>query len=201
MHAKLLGYYHPRRKDEPIDRVKQIVWMINHRAEDPIAGSAYCLIDASENPQGYADAKAAWGQQIGAHSDDAGLLANAATFLAQNNFDEADSLLQQVTALEPKNATWPERLSQLYEKQLIDHPADAAKLSAAAVQLRQTAYNLIKDPTHRFHVLLPMPVDALRGGDLIHAKRLAKQLLGTAREFTKDPNFGDAIFSGKHRSR
>jgi hypothetical protein len=194
--AQLLGYQLSRHTDFHQPRLANILWMIDHRATDPIAGSAYCQIDPTDDADGYANAKAAWDAQVAAHQTDAALLANAAGFFAANDFGAAESLLQQTITLEPKNGNWPELLAQFYEKRFARHPDETARLAPISLQLRESAYKLILDPPHRFAVLVQMPMDALRGDDLIAAKRFAIQLVATAPKFKTDPAYGDAVHWG-----
>jgi tetratricopeptide (TPR) repeat protein len=196
LRAQLLGYDSARKANLRPSRLLAILWMIDHRTEDAIAGSVYCQIDQTDDPEGYAKAKAAWDAQVGAHPKDAPVAANAAAFFAAGDFSAADALLQQAITLEPKNADWPERAAQLYERRFTQHPDDTARLAPAALQLRQSAYNLTLDPKRRFAVLVRMPGDAVGAEDLIAAKRLATQLLATAPKFKTDPAYGDAIHWG-----
>jgi hypothetical protein len=196
LRAQLLGYYQVRKAQIRDRRLKAILWMIDNRAADPITASGYCQIDAGDDPAGYGAVKVAWDRQLGAHSTDPVICANGAAFRSIADFHEAQGLMQQAIATDPKNAIWPEQLAIMDEQQMKLHPADAGQLGNEAVQLRQSAYNLTSDPAHRFHVLLQMPDDALQGEDYIQAKRLGRQLIGTASKFPDDPCYGDAIHRG-----
>jgi hypothetical protein len=196
LRAQLLGYDLARKANLRPARLVAILWLIDHRTDDPMTGSPYCQIDPADDPDGYAKAKAAWDAQVAAHPNDAALSANASSFFAASDFNAADALLQQAITLEPKNADWPEREAQLYERRITVHPEETARLAPAALQLRQSAYNLTTNPRRRFAVLVRMPADAIGAEDLISAKRLAGQLLATAPKFKTEPAYGDAIHWG-----
>ena len=196
LRAQLLGYDLARKVSVHASRLAAILWLIDHRAADPISGSVFCQIDPTDDAEGYAKAKTAWDGQVAAHPNDAAIAADAAGFFAVSDFGAADALLQQAMTLEPKNADWPERAAQLYEQRFTQHPEDVARLAPAALQLRQSAYTLTPNPRRRFSVLVRMPGDAVGAEDLISAKRLAAQLLATAPKFKTDPAYGDAIHWG-----
>ena len=196
MRAQLLGYDLARKANLRPSRLRAILWMIEHRADDAIAGSQFCQIDPADDPEGYAKAKTAWDAQVAAHINSAPIAANASAFFAVTDFSAADALLQQAMTLEPKNADWPEKTAQLYERRYTQHSDDTARLAPAALQLRQNAYTLTLDPQRRFAVLVGMPADAVGADDLIAAKRLATQLLATAPKYKTDPAYGDAIHWG-----
>jgi tetratricopeptide (TPR) repeat protein len=196
LRAELLGYDLARKDNLRPSRLAAILWMIDHRTDDSIAGSPYCQIDPTDDAPGYARAKAAWDAQVSAHPNDAALSANAAAFFAVSDFNAADALLQQAMTVDPKNADWPEKTAQLYERRFTQHPEDTARLAPAALQLRQSAYTLTTNPRRRFAVLVRMPGDAVGAEDLISAKHLAAQLLATAPKFKTEPVYGDAIHWG-----
>jgi tetratricopeptide (TPR) repeat protein len=196
LHAQLLGYFQARKTGEHEARTKQILWMIANRPADTITTTAYCMIDAADDPDDYAKAKEAWDSQLGSHSTDPVITANGAAFRAVADFPDAQSLLEKAESLDPKNELWPERLAQLDEQRMAKYPAEAATLAADALGQRQSAYKLTPDPQRRFHVLIHMPEDAMLSENLIQARRLGNQLVGTAEKFQNDPEYGDAIHRG-----
>ncbi len=169
------------------------LWMVRHRPADPLT-PAYGTFSPLADAPGYAAAAAAWDEQAPAHPADTAVLADAAAFFDNGtDTDKAQDLLRKAMDAEPKSAAWPARLAASLERQAARHPDQPADLCRQALDLRQSAYKLTPDRPDRFHVLIGMPADAYRGGDLIAAKRLARQLLEAADDFPTDPAHGEAV--------
>jgi hypothetical protein len=194
--AKLLGYFYDRAAAAPERRLGHVLWFIQNRPADPMT-PAYGTIGPSVDPTGYAAATAAWDKQLDAHPTDPSILADAAVFF-DNGTDTANAqgFLKRAMDAEPRSATWPVRLAGSLERQATRQPDQAADLCRQALGLRETAYTLAQDRIDRFHVLIGMPMDAYRGGDLIDAKQKAANLLELAADLPDDPSHADAVHRG-----
>ena len=191
--AELVGYYYDRSAAFPQRRLAQVLWMIHHRPTDPLT-PAYGPVSPLSDGPGYAAASGAWDEQVSAHPTDTAVLADAAVFF-DNGTDtpKAQDLLRRAADAEPRSPTWPGRLARSLERQAERQPDQSAVLCNQALALRRTAYKLTPDRTDRFHMLIAMPMDAFRGGDLISAKRIASDLLEAADDFPDDPAHGAAV--------
>lgn len=122
---KLLYLYFERVKSDPERAIparrRHIVWFIEHRPNDPLlwAGGAEnrgIIVprgDASADPGGFDEARAAWLRQVDAHPNDEAVLRNAIVFLLLNDKPRAEALLTRARSVHP-SAEWSTQLGFLY---------------------------------------------------------------------------------------
>ncbi|HSV13432.1 MAG TPA: hypothetical protein VLI90_04190 [Tepidisphaeraceae bacterium] len=195
-HATLLGLYSLRPADDAGRRLPHVLWTIENRATDPIAGSGYCRIDPEIDPAGYAQGRRLWLQIEAKAPDDLDVLRNASAFMSAEDDVEAERMLAHAAELRPKEGEWPERLALVYERRALRQRKsheDRQKSAWNALGQRQRAYLLTHEASHRFGIFVEMPRDAVRAGDYLQAKKLAQQALQMSTMVRDDPAYGAAV--------
>jgi hypothetical protein len=196
--AKLLGYYsRPRLTKEDARRAAQvhILWLINNRPADYLAGTPYtCIFKQLDEPR-YVEAANAWEGQLKKHPDDMKIIENAANYFLLSDIERAEELLRHAMELEPKNAKWAEQLGKLYQLKAMKQKDGEAKQSfGSAFELQEKALR-DKQGQERFYQLPEVAMFAYRAGDLAKAQQYAQELLDMVVSFN-DWNTGNAVFTG-----
>jgi hypothetical protein len=149
-------------------------------------------IDANLDKDSYDQAKEAWQKQVKADGTNTAVLAHAANFFLLHDRDLAESYLRKAEDLEPRNARWPDQLSQLYSLSVRFKPENASK----AFQQKEMAYDLISNPEQKFYMLGDLTQYAFNAGKPEKAIEYANLLLTTAAKYKDNWNYSNAIHRG-----
>jgi TonB family protein len=107
--AKLIAYYLYNAMPEHLG--KHTIWVIEHRPDSELAGSAPVSTLYPAMPPGHVEYKRnLWLRQVALHDRNPRVLGNAAQFLMQTDQIAAEGVLKRALELEPQN---PQRLTQL----------------------------------------------------------------------------------------
>lgn len=194
--TKLLGYYETRQFGPDADRparTKHVLWVIQNHPEAQIAGLPYASINATLDPKGYDEAKAAWLKAIKEHGGDAMVCGNAAQFFLLSDRQLAEQLLQKAAQLEPAQPRWPDKLGHLYALQSVGKEKSQP---GKALEQFERAQKLDDDAMSRFARLDSLAKAAFSADDMTKASKYAQELLKEADSNRADWNYGNAIHHG-----
>jgi hypothetical protein len=185
--TKLLGYYSLRRFRSASDkatRAKHILWIIKNEPAAEVAGTPELYLNPVLDGNDYSTARTLWLKQAKLHKKNATVLGNAASFLLLSDSRQAEALLLQAKALQPKNPHWPEKLAQLYELRYDYLTGDARRPIAvkAFVQL-QEAY-VLSTEQDKVHLLSDLAKTAFEAGESAKAESYAKQAIASGDELS-----------------
>ncbi len=177
--VKLLGYYFLARSHSDAAnsaRRKHILWLIEHASTLDISGSPYAGVDHIADPEGYAQAKAAWLKQIEANPDDVRVLDNAAKFFTLSDRDRAIESLEKAHTLDQKNPEWLERLGHIHFLGMHSN-SSAERMRAAKTALEYFESALGLSAPKDDHLLVYVAKSALAADESTKARGYAKQML------------------------
>ena len=118
--ARLISYYFQYALPEP--RLQHIRWVIEHRPESRLAGSAVARIEAGVNPlntrSDYEQIRSLWLRQVAARPSDAAVLGNAGQFFEAEEPARAETLLLRSWQLDRDNKMRLAALARFYVRTL-----------------------------------------------------------------------------------
>jgi Flp pilus assembly protein TadD len=193
--TKLLGYYCTSRHtsdDAKAANRKHVLWIIKNQPEAEIAGTPFCQIDASSDPDGYHEAKQLWLAAMHAQPKNSTILGHAAQFVFLHDRALAEDLLKQVRQLEPKEPKWSDQLGHLYA---MKDSKEGAKQALAEYEKAQSADTVEET---KFYRLDNLAKSALAAGEIEKASLYAQQLLKAGEKHPKDWNYGNSIHHGNN---
>jgi hypothetical protein len=196
---KLLGYYSGRNWDSGAGYVRQkhVLWVIEHHPESEIAGLRYAQLDPELDGEVYQKGKSIWLKHAKLKPKNATVLGNAAEFFMLNDEATAESLLVKAGSVDPKNPTWPKRLTQIYLGQMGEQLGpNRVKFAAKALVQQDKALKLATRGVDRLHLLPDAARAAYEAGDMKKAGSYAAELLSLADRFQSDPSYSDAVHVG-----
>jgi beta-lactamase regulating signal transducer with metallopeptidase domain len=104
------------------NRRQHILWFIRSRPDDDLASSPLLFINTQSpaplaDPEGYADGKTVWLEQVKIRPS-AAVLGNAAYFMQATDKEQSETFLLQAQQLQP-DGRWMNRLAQLYASMIL----------------------------------------------------------------------------------
>jgi tetratricopeptide (TPR) repeat protein len=180
--TELLGYYskHKLFRDKAArrSRARHILWLIRNHPQAEVLRIPEGHIQALLDPDGYAQCKEAWLEQLKAQPESVPVLTSSAAFFLQNDRDLAQDSLQKACALDKANPKWPAALGQLYALDMIGaSPEVTVEAATKALAQFELAYQLTKDPVFRLLHLTGIAKAAFAAGKLDRAKEAAEHML------------------------
>ena len=116
--TRLLAYYYKAKwTDQTAKRAyaQHLVWTIRHAPKAQVLGvGGWSDISPHSDPEGHADAKAAWESQLEHHPRDTLIIERFAQFLTVSDTDRAIELLHMAQEIEPENQWFPTQLGNNY---------------------------------------------------------------------------------------
>jgi hypothetical protein len=181
-------------------REKQIFWLIEHRPELEVAGSAEAELfpeGPTGSPEGYVRGKQLWLQQVDLHPDNQQILRNAAQFLSLTDGKIARELLEKASAFDPSDMKTASALAETYEHERQDSSPPEEKLALArkVLSLRKSVLERVEGE-QRFYELGDVATSAFEAGQPEDAKQYASELLKSAEKFKGNWNYGNALHHG-----
>lgn len=197
--VRILGYYFIKRVLQSAARdaaQPHILWVIHNLPASAIAGDPIAGIDYRIDLPHYEEAREAWTEALVKYPNDPKVIGNAAAFFLLNDSQRSEKLLLQGQKLEPNNPDWAMRLGHLYALRSMG-PDTTVKTASTAEALRSYEQGLssLKGDA-RFYALEETAKAAFVAGDFTKAHQYAEELLQTAPQYTKDWNYGNAVYSG-----
>jgi tetratricopeptide (TPR) repeat protein len=197
---QLLGYYFLKTHDSAEARKarqKHVLWIIEHCPDNEIAGSPWANLDPMLDRESYYEARELWLQQVKKHSQNAKVIANAASFFLIPDEDIAEELLKQGQSLEPRNPYWPERLGFLYmlEGKYGGSTQAPSEMMQKALEQYEKAASFM-DSRDRASLLSDLANAAFGAGNLEKAESYALELLEKAGTNEGPWSYGNAIHDG-----
>jgi beta-lactamase regulating signal transducer with metallopeptidase domain/ankyrin repeat protein/tetratricopeptide (TPR) repeat protein len=197
--VRILGYYFIKRTSEAeAQKAAQphILWIINNAPESPVAADPITGVNYRLDLPHYEEARDAWTEVLATHPSDLKVITNAASFFLLNDPERAEKLLQKGEKMEPQNPNWPMGLGQLYSLQALRSEGSTHRQSQAlALQSYELGISLLSG-ADRFYALESVTKAALNAGDTNKAGQYAREFLQKAPQFSKNWNYGNAIYTG-----
>lgn len=164
-------------------RRRLVLALIANHPEDDLAGSWAARIftgppDPLPDPEGYAQARAAWLSRAADPTASARLLGHAASFLDVADKAEAEQLLLRARALEP-DGPWTQRLGRLYAMALLG--------STASTPMNVVRAHSAEEADSPFARSVRAKLEASPDADLLATTGLALLSAGP-RDWTFDPD-------------
>lgn len=121
-----------------VARDRHLVWLIQHAPAVQLLGtSPMGMVQPRPDTAGYQAARDAWSNQVGEQAA-AAVKGNAGLFFAQSDDPRADGLLAAAESGDPRSATWPDALGELYARRArTSTPGSQAAQQAAAAAVRE----------------------------------------------------------------
>ena len=149
--TRLLGYYFPRGhlRDPAIleNRNKHILWLIRNSPEASILASPEGQLEHYEDPEGYAEARQAWHDQIARNPNNPTILYHAAQAFTLSNRELAIELLEKALSLDGSDPRLAQQLGNKYALGRFSGRSEEANVRSAekALAAFERAYELSDD--------------------------------------------------------
>jgi len=191
--AQLLGYYFRQRRADPARQAEHVLWFIRNAPESEVLEGPEGEIMPMFNPEGYADAKEAWLDQLESDPRNVVLLRHAADFFTLADSQRSADLLERAESLAPLDPHWARALGHLHWREARQFP-DGWDSSGVAQALAafERAYEL-SDESDRGNLLADLGKAAFVAGDLEKAHTYSEQLLHNVAD---DWNRGNRLHFG-----
>ncbi|HEY9778355.1 MAG TPA: hypothetical protein V6C81_31625 [Planktothrix sp.] len=189
--AKLLSYYwsHERENGMREKHHEHALWIIQNHPEHDLAACVPIEIAPEANSDWFERAKESWLGHLDNDSRNLKVLANAASFFGESDFELALSLYERGKRLEPGNVFWNERLALILHLRSHGMPNEFAN---RALEEQNQAYELSAGQA-KFVALVPLPEYAVNAGQLALAASYSHSLLDCSVKHRDNPLFGSAV--------
>jgi tetratricopeptide (TPR) repeat protein len=152
-----------------------VLWVIAHAPESDLAGRPEAHVLRALEPDLFPEAADLWRRQAQAHSRDARVLGNAATFFVNNDNAAALEMYAAAAALEPDNPRWRQRTAHVQTLEARSRRDPAAAQAALANYERALEHE--PNDIKRTSLLRDAAVAALTVENDEKAERYAKEVL------------------------
>ena len=199
LRTQLLGYYSPRRS-RPDENVlaairEHVLWLVRNSPEAQVLGEPEAMIDHTADPEGYAEGKNAWMNQLDGDPENVTFLGHAAMFLWFGDREIATELLQRAYTLSSSNPEWAKRLARAHVRKMYRGSPEATKEAAEkALELYENSFEL-SDEQDRESLLENLAKVAFEAGRHNKARQYAESMLRDARAGMRW-NYGNRVHHG-----
>ena len=191
--AQLVGYYHAHRRANPHRHAEHVLWFIRNLPEAEVLDSAPGRITPMFNPDGYLEAKRAWGRLVRSEPDNALILRHAANFHSAIEASLAAELLAQAEALEPSSPEWARKLAELEWREARRFPEGRDPVGAARALVHFERARDLSGAASQADLLPDLALAAFAAGEHDKARTHALAMLEAAPDL---PDRGDPIHYG-----
>ncbi len=200
--AKLLVYYwlyQSKEKKYISKHQEQVMWIIDHIPQSPLAGMVSMSLDNPEDASVYQKVKKKWLVLV-EDTKNITLLRNAAYFFRLQDTELGIKLLKRVAKLEPENYYWVDIIGDFYSTmmQREENASVQRTLVQKALRYKKDAYAMTTSEQKQFYMLSDLVDLSWRTKELNASTKYAKELLTMASRYPKDWNYGNAIFTANH---
>ena len=191
--AQLLGYYFRQSRSDPSRQAEHVLWFIRNAPESEVLEGPEGQIMPVFNPEGYAEAKEAWLEQIEGEPRNVTFLRHAAAFFTLSDEALSAELLERAENVEPTNAEWARELAHIRWRGARRFPEgwDAA-LAEHALADFERAYEL-SDESGRGNLMPELGMAAFVAGYTEKARTYAEK---TLENIPDDWNRGNRLHFG-----
>lgn len=200
VHAQLLGYYavNQFKSHDAAKRYREhALWLIENFPANEFCGTSFCEIQADNDIEGYWQGRDLWHKMVEKNPNSTAILSNAANFMASHNPDQAESLLDRATKVDPKNPRWLLQLAVLRINNLSkEGPGGRRDQASLALAELEKALTLTTDRERQHFIYKELPKTAFLAGDMDKAKTYADRVLKEADQIPHEREYGEAIFVG-----
>lgn len=191
--AQLVGYYHGHRRASPRRHAEHVLWFIRNLPEAEVLGSEPARITPMYHPDGYLEAKRAWGRRVREEPDNVAILRHAANFHDAIEASLAARLLGQAEALEPSNPEWARKLAGLEWRKARRFPEGRDPAGAARALVHFERAHDLSGAAGRIGLLPDLALAAYVAGEHDKARTHALAMLEAAPGV---PDRGDPVHYG-----
>src|SRR5262249_21599263 len=143
-------------------RGKHILWIFENVPQSAVASEPYLWVPEEDDKEVYDKATQIWLRHVEGNLDNVAILANAACFFYNRDFQMTHMLYRRCQALEPANPKWSKELGRLYSLAQRDCWGKTRQRAAkCSLQAYERALASSVQPLARFRLLRDVAEAAL----------------------------------------
>ncbi len=193
----LLGYYDGMRSihddSAKVAIRRHVLWLIRNSPESEVLAHPEASVDHIRDPEGFAQAKKAWMDQVRNQPKNAMVMGNAEQFFMHGDRRASIEFLKHAQSLDPSNPKWPKELGHAYG--LLAYLGSGAmdqEISEEQLEQLEIAYEL-SGKSGRDLLLADLAKAAFAADRLDKARQFAELMLQNT---SAGRNYGDWVHTG-----
>lgn len=185
--------------EESANRREHVLWIIQHQPSSEVAGSPDAAFTDNRDPEGMAQGKKLWLQQIQANPNNVRILYNAGRFFSWNaDWEQSKEFIERAYAIAPKDHDVASFLAEIYwrDARKSQTAEQLTRMAAKSLQIYDQALKDAPDARERLYDLPDAAQAAFEAGDYDRAAAYAKDALDLVVKSEDRSSIADATHYG-----